>query len=132
MHKRLHVLALLVPLVPAGCGGNPSDRGEPTAEVVQAVKPLTDAPCTIMVKKKPSPELTERDLEGDYLPHVVMCEDGGAGPEALKAQAIAARSVAYYAIKTKGSICDGSGCQVYGCSANPTAKVRQAVKDTEG
>ncbi|MEM6296995.1 MAG: SpoIID/LytB domain-containing protein, partial [Myxococcota bacterium] len=36
------------------------------------------------------------DLETEYLPNVVRCENGGANLEALKAQAIAARSVAYY------------------------------------
>jgi hypothetical protein len=33
--------------------------------------------------------------EDDYLPNVITCENGGAGFEALKAQAIATRSVAY-------------------------------------
>src|SRR3990172_11099228 len=71
-------------------------------------------------------------MEDDYLPRVITCENGGANLQALKAQAIAARSVAYYAIATKGSICDSQGCQVYGCGATPSAKAYQAVKETAG
>ena len=33
--------------------------------------------------------------ESDYVPHVVACENGAASFEALKAQAVAARSYAY-------------------------------------
>jgi hypothetical protein len=72
------------------------------------------------------------DMETDYLPHVITCENGGANLEALKAQAIAARSVAYYAIETSGSICDGQGCQVYSCAADPSDLAYQAVMETSG
>ena len=70
--------------------------------------------------------------EDDYLPHVITCENGGANLQALKAQAIAARSVLYYAMATKGSICDGQGCQVYSCGAQPGPKHYQAVSETKG
>src|SRR5690606_3052377 len=70
--------------------------------------------------------------EDDYLPHVIQCENGGAKLEALKAQAIAARSVAYYNMATQGSICDSQGCQVYSCGATPSAVHYQAVKETAG
>src|SRR5262245_4893033 len=59
--------------------------------------PLPAAHCTIDVDG-----IGTIDMEADYLPHVVQCENGGAPLEALKAQAIAARSVAYYAIETSG------------------------------
>ncbi len=72
------------------------------------------------------------DTETDYLPHVITCENGGANLEALKAQAIAARSVAYYSMANSGSICDGQGCQVYSCGAEPSAKAYQAVEETSG
>ncbi|MCA9693317.1 MAG: hypothetical protein KC636_27225 [Myxococcales bacterium] len=72
------------------------------------------------------------DTETDYLPHVIQCENGGANLEALKAQAIAARSVLYYAMATNGHICDGQGCQVYSCGATPNAKQHQAVEETAG
>ncbi len=71
-------------------------------------------------------------MEEDYLPHVITCENGGANLEALKAQAIAARSVAYYAIETDGGICDSQGCQVYSCGNEPTALAYQAVLETAG
>ncbi len=72
------------------------------------------------------------DLEEDYLPAVVTCENGGANLEALKAQAIAARSVAYYNMATEGEICDSQGCQVFSCGTNPLPEAIQAVQETSG
>ncbi|MEB2323984.1 MAG: hypothetical protein OZ921_15840, partial [Sorangiineae bacterium] len=119
---RLAVLAVLV----AGCG--PAEVGEgPLGERSERVSAPSDAYCSITVTGTGT-----IDLEGDYLPHVIQCENGGAGLEALKAQAIAARSVAYYAIATGGSICDGQGCQVYSCGATPNATQRAAVDATRG
>jgi MYXO-CTERM domain-containing protein len=89
--------------------------------------PLGGAHCMISVDG-----IGSLEMETDYLPHVVQCENGGADLEALKAQAIAARSVAYYAIETAGSICDSQGCQVYSCAATPSAAVYQAVEETSG
>jgi len=110
----------------AGCG--PDSEGDgPLGQIRQAVKaPLGAAYCTINVNG------VNKDAEDDYLPHVITCENGGANLEALKAQAIAARSVAYYAMATGGKICDGQGCQVYTCGAAPQAKHFQAVKETSG
>ena len=89
--------------------------------------PLSDPPCEI--------EVFERGvftLEGEYLPAVVTCEDSGAGPEALRAQAIAARSVAYYAHVTQGGICDSQACQVFSCGREPSEAAKQAVLETTG
>jgi hypothetical protein len=86
-----------------------------------------DAWCTVLVDGR-----GEIDTESDYLPHVVQCENGGAGLEALKAQAIAARSVAYWSMATHGSICDGQQCQVYSCGHEPNELVRRAVAETAG
>ncbi|MBV1860836.1 MAG: SpoIID/LytB domain-containing protein [Nannocystaceae bacterium] len=72
------------------------------------------------------------DLEEVYLPGVVTCENGGADLEALKAQAISARSVAYYNMATEGEICDSQGCQVFSCGADPSALAVQAVQETSG
>jgi MYXO-CTERM domain-containing protein len=92
-----------------------------------AVKaPLAQAYCQINVNG------VNRDTETDYLPHVIQCENGGANFEALKAQAIAARSVAYYAMATNGKICDGQGCQVYSCNANPQQIHYDAAAATAG
>jgi uncharacterized protein (TIGR03382 family) len=109
----------------AGCGA-PDERHESLAETSQAVSPPSQAHCEINVNG------AVKSMEDDYLPHVITCENGGANLQALKAQAIAARSVAYYAIATSGSICDGQGCQVYTCGAAPQAIHYQAVKETAG
>lgn len=108
-----------------GCGEE-RDAGQ-VGRVREAVKaPLASAYCQINVNGE------NKDTETDYLPHVITCENGGANLEALKAQAIAARSVAYYSMATSGKICDGQGCQVYTCGATPGAKALQAVKETSG
>jgi hypothetical protein len=94
--------------------------------VTQAQAP-EQALCTAMVDGR-----GELDMETDYLPHVVQCENGGADFEALKAQAIAARSAAYWTMATHGSICDSQQCQVYSCGAEPTEQTRRAVAETAG
>lgn len=71
-------------------------------------------------------------MEDNYLPHVIACENGGANLEALKAQAIAARSVAYHEMNKDGSICDSQNCQVYSCGVQPSAIHYQAVNETSG
>jgi hypothetical protein len=89
--------------------------------------PLVGAYCDITVEGTGSVP-----VETDYLPHVITCENGGANLEALKAQAIAARSVAYYYIANYGSVCDSQGCQVYSCGSQPSAMAIQAVEETSG
>lgn len=97
----------------------------PGAKHVSA--PLPAAHCEGMVEG-----VGMVDIEADYLPHVITCENGLANLEALKAQAIAARSVVYYAMETTGAICDSQMCQVYSCGAEPQAKHYQAVQETSG
>lgn len=72
------------------------------------------------------------DVENDYLPHVVHCENGGAPFAALKAQAVAARSYLYYKLQTRGAIEDGQQDQVYSCAGSPTAEQVLAVSETSG
>ena len=72
------------------------------------------------------------EMETDYLPHVVQCENGGADFEALKVQAISARGYAYYKMGKTGSLVDGTGDQVYSCGKTPTAEQIRAVHETEG
>ncbi|MBL9105231.1 MAG: hypothetical protein JNL82_30070 [Myxococcales bacterium] len=112
------------PLAEAAGPGGLSLPTPPPAAVTPA--PLPEAYCQIVV------EGTPHDTEMDYLPHVIQCENGGANLQALKAQAIAARSVAYYAMAENGGICDGQGCQVYSCGANPAPIHYQAVQETAG
>ncbi len=116
------ILALAGPLL--ACGDEDEVRGPLPLSMVQAPHA---AWCTIEVQGRGGV-----DTETDYLPHVVQCENGGAGLEALKAQAIAARSVAYWSMATHGSICDSQQCQVYSCGHEPSALVRQAVAETAG
>ena len=120
-------VAVLLALAAVGCGGDepPPERIAKIRHAVAA--PLPAAHCNITVDG-----VGTVPMETDYLPHVIQCENGGANLEALKAQAIAARSVAYYAIETDGSICDSQGCQVYSCGGTPNAMQIQAVEETSG
>ncbi|MCH8841334.1 MAG: hypothetical protein IH831_11820 [Planctomycetes bacterium] len=70
--------------------------------------------------------------ESDYVPNVVKCENGLASFEALKAQAVAARTFAYYKINLQGFINDGTGDQVYSCSGSAGVLHHQAAQATEG
>jgi len=72
------------------------------------------------------------DVESDYLPHVVQCENGGAPSASLQAQAVAARSYLYYKLETTGLIRDGEMDQVYTCPGAPTREHVQSVLQTAG
>lgn len=129
-------LASIACVLAFGCGEDDADMllersGEPPLVQPPAVQrvaaPLPAAHCTIDVDG-----IGTISMEDDYLPHVIHCENGGANLEALKAQAVAARSVAYYAIETTGSVCDSQGCQVYSCGSEPTPMQIQAVQETSG
>lgn len=84
--------------------------------------------CEVMVQGQPAPI----DIETDYLPHVVNCENGGAAFEALKAQAVAARTYLYYKLDRSGTIADGTSDQVYSCGREPREEIYEAVRQTEG
>jgi hypothetical protein len=116
---------VLLAVLAAACDGG-DDAGAPERPLIQVQAPQ-EAYCVAEVDGHGS-----LDMETDYLPHVVQCENGGAGLEALKAQAIAARSVAYWTMATHGSICDSQQCQVYSCNAEPSELVRRAVAETAG
>lgn len=76
------------------------------------------------------------DFENNYLPNVVLRENGAASFEALKAQAVAARTFAYYKIETGSTFIRNSQAdQVYslgGPQGNPGAQWDQAVAETRG
>ncbi|QDU35239.1 Stage II sporulation protein [Poriferisphaera corsica] len=74
------------------------------------------------------------NLEDTYLPGVVDCENGAAGTEALKAQAVAARTFAYYKMYNWGKIQNGQGDQVFRTPGkqDPRQKHKDAVKATAG
>jgi uncharacterized protein (TIGR03382 family) len=71
-------------------------------------------------------------VETDYLPNVINCENGGASFEALKVQAVAARSYLYYRLNRTGDIEDGTGDQVYSCSREPSMQHFLAAEATSG
>ena len=73
-----------------------------------------------------------KDVETDYLAHVVQCENGGAPYESLRAQAVTARSYLYYKLNTAGKIADGQSDQVYSCGATPSKAHYDAVSSTAG
>ncbi len=111
-------------LVLASCGS------EDIATRTQAPL-LIDAYCEAMVDVQgQGPTLL--DVEADYLPHVVNCENGAADQAALEAQAVAARSYLYYRLSTGGSIGDGTGDQVYSCGREPGPEHVAAVEATSG
>lgn len=111
-----------VVVVAAGLGA----CGGAEDEVGRRVSPIT-AYCTATVTG-----VGDVDVETDYVPHVVQCENGAADIEALRAQAVAARTFLYYKLETTGSIGDGQGDQVYSCGKTPAADHVQAAADTVG
>lgn len=132
--RRSSILALALAAVVSACGSPEDDPGEegatPTPEVTPTPEP-SPAPfaawCQIDVVG-----VGTLDMEEDYLPHVIQCENDGAGPEALKAQAISARSYAYYKIEDTGSVTDGQGDQVYSCNKTPEQRHYDAATATAG
>ncbi|MEM1028044.1 MAG: SpoIID/LytB domain-containing protein, partial [Planctomycetota bacterium] len=75
------------------------------------------------------------DFENNYLPNVVLRENGQASFEALKAQAVAARTFAYFKLQGGTFIRNSQADQVYslgGQQSNPGGRWDQAVRETEG
>ncbi len=74
------------------------------------------------------------DVESEYLPGVVACENGNADFEALKAQAVAARSWAQAMTQDSGVTLENSeNHQVFDCDyAQVEDRHRRAVEETAG
>ncbi|MEO0530149.1 MAG: SpoIID/LytB domain-containing protein [Planctomycetota bacterium] len=72
------------------------------------------------------------ETEGNYVPNVVQAENGLASFEGLKAQAVAARTFAYYQMDNKGFINDGTDDQVYSDGSLPRQIHLDAAAATEG
>ena len=93
---------------------------------------------TIRVKRVEhgSGQIEVLDLESQYLPVVVTCENGNAPLESMKAQAVASRTFAMYKINhPRGSdfdVWDNESDQVYNPSKTVTDQHRQSVTDTNG
>lgn len=75
----------------------------------------------------------EIDFEDKYLMGIAEMPSSWH-PEALKAQAVAARTYAYRYYRDGSSICTTESCQVYSSSKanNPPEAWKQAVRDTRG
>ncbi len=126
---RLAVSLILSGLFLAACA--PATVGDGGGD--GATNALTGVPGTVRVHG------TTYSVEKTYLPRVVQCENPNAPPEALRAQAIAART--YLTYRTKGqaspSIADGQSEQVFTCSSNQNGSyvsdaVKEAVAATAG
>jgi len=65
------------------------------------------------------------------VPNVVQAENGAAGFEALKAQAVAARTFLYHRMNVAGAIFDGTQDQVYSDGKAPLPIHQQAAAATE-
>ena len=111
-------------LAAAGC----VDSGDPGERLVVQRGQGLEAFCSISVQT-----VGLRDMETDYLPHVVACENGAADFEALKAHAVAARAYAYYRLDTgDGTIAPDTSDQAYLCSREPGPEHYEAVNQTAG
>ncbi|MDY0002789.1 MAG: SpoIID/LytB domain-containing protein [Polyangia bacterium] len=120
MRRQALGLVILLGMASAAC----RSPEEPLFE--QRGQPIT-AYCSALVNG-----VGTVDVETDYIPHVVQCENGAAPLEALKAQAVAARTYLYYKLNSSGSINDGTSDQVYSCGRTPTALHIQAAQETAG
>ncbi len=107
-------------LLAAGCAVDPADDIGESSHALEAF-------CEAEVRGS-----GVLDVENDYVPQVVACENGGASLEALKAQAVAARTYLYYKLRREGSIGDGQGDQVYSCAASAGPEHRRAAAETSG
>lgn len=125
------MLAMLALFGSASCGESFDDQGE-GAETgneflthFQALTPM----CTVNVQGGGT-----MSVEDQYLPGVVACENGNADFEALKAQAIAARTFLKYKVDIEriGSIRNSQADQVSSCGRTPTAEHIRAVQETRG
>lgn len=117
------------------------------AESIRDTAPLSDKAGLPMLLLKEDGSTMEMDMD-DYLVRVVLAEmPADFEPEALKAQAVVARTYTRRAYTTggkhgNGSICkDASCCQAYiteadylakGGTAENVAKIRSAVEETSG
>ena len=108
----------------------------PTPSSSPSLAPKVSQSVTISVKRSTysSGQIETLDLENQYLPVVVACENGNAPYESMKAQAVAARTFAMYKKNHPRSadfdIYDDQRDQVYNPSHTVTNQHRQSVTDT--
>lgn len=122
LHRGLPLLALLLAVA---CGPRPDEA--PVVRTIGTRSAALAAYCTATIQGSGA-----LDVEEDYLPHVVACENGAADDEALRAQAVAARSYLYYKLDRGDPVADGQSDQVYTCGNAPTQRHYDAVATTAG
>jgi hypothetical protein len=117
-------------LMVAGCVPQVDDQEEGDSANAAG---LTSVPTYVIVNGK------RLNVETDYLPAVVSCENPNAPIEAMKAQAVAART--WFAYNTAGAttptVSNSTKAQVYSCEANSYGRVISqdavnAVRATRG
>ena len=116
-------------LMVSGCGDllGPQPTEEESDSTTTVIRSALTPMCTVNVQGKGSVS-----VEDDYIPRVITCENGNASFEALKAQAIAARTYAKFKMETSGSLVDGQGDQVYSCGREPSQEAIRAARETAG
>jgi hypothetical protein len=119
---------LLLALLAAACAPADPDAYDPGDDVADTSGRL---PTRVRVGGKVV------DIESDYLPKVVQCENPDAPFESLKAQAIAARTFLFHAVQGRKlpTISNGQADQVYTCGRNHFGRmvpdlVQRAVRET--
>lgn len=133
--KRFILLNLLSALA-CGCAEEDSCQEKmcEMRDIVATRAPL-NAYCSIVVANKGTV-----DMETDYVPNVTCCENGGAPEQALRSQAVAARSVAYHNLgggkgTASNPIGDSQAVQVYSCNGRADSRLglcKAAANDTSG
>jgi MYXO-CTERM domain-containing protein len=121
-----------VALGSVGCGeeeGGALREANDHLEEYRSIPLMLEAPCTVNVEG-----FGHVNVEDDYIPNVVACENGNAPLEALKAQAIQARGFLYYKLGTGATVIRNSQSdQVYKCSYTTARDIHfQAARETRG
>ena len=140
LHRTIALCAtafLLISIAACGEYDEPTPRSNIGGPVVdedrdQTMQPMlpAEAPCTIHVEG-----YGDIDIEEDYIPNVVACENGNAPMEALKAQAVQARGYIYYKLFVAGadSVVNSQADQVYDCTYTDASERHfEAARATRG
>jgi hypothetical protein len=133
MVLRTASIALCLSLVLAACASEPVEELGTIAQALKssAVKPIAKVSVTVGGTAR------SLDVETQYLPKVVCCENGAAHPEALKAQAVLARTYMYFQYFESGNGTPGKPLtgtqsdQVYNCTTPVSQKCTDAVVATK-
>ncbi len=136
MNKNRYLLALgCIAGLFAGCSDSDCDSGicknnYGVNQEYSVTHEALDAMCQVTVAG------AVKDMETDYIPHVTLCENGASNSEeALKIQAVSARSTTYYKkFHEKKDMEDSQSDQVYTCNwdDNGLKKTQAATDATSG